>query len=154
MAVVAIPIFVCANTPYVPLQKRLEKPGDEESGRWGLPCGYLDWDEDCFQAMARECWEEIGLDVDAYPLLAGSITDPYTVNGDPESDLRQNVTMRYRWACQVAELPDLIANPAECSDAMWYPLMAIQENHPLTIAFNHQELMLEACKWFYKGATA
>lgn len=96
MAVVGIPVFMQGGSAYVPLQRRITKPEDEESGRWSLPCGYFDWDEDCWQALARECWEELGLAIDQYPINAGSINDPYTVNGDPTSDLRQNVTMRYR----------------------------------------------------------
>jgi 8-oxo-dGTP pyrophosphatase MutT (NUDIX family) len=150
VAVVAIPIFVKLNTIYVPLQRRIEKAGDEESGRWCLPCGYLDWDEDCWQAMARECWEELALDVNLYPVLAGSITEPYKVNGDPNSDLRQNVTLRYRWYSKVDELPELIVNQAEASEAQWYPLISIQERAPLGMAFNHQELIEEATRWVYQ----
>lgn len=150
VAVVAIPIFAKLNTLYVPLQRRIEKAGDEESGKWCLPCGYLDWDEDCFEAIARECWEELALDVNAYPVLAGSITDPYTVNGDPDSDLRQNVTLRYRWYAKVDELPELIPNLAEATAAQWYPLASIQEQSPLKIAFNHQQLMMDATEWVCK----
>jgi 8-oxo-dGTP pyrophosphatase MutT (NUDIX family) len=100
--------------------------------------------------MARECWEELALDVNLYPVLAGSITDPYAINGDPDSDLRQNVTLRYRWYSHVDELPELAPNLAEASGAQWYPLMSIQEQSPLKIAFNHQQLMLDATDWIDK----
>lgn len=30
-------------------------------GYWGLPCGYLDWDETLCEAVIREVWEECDL---------------------------------------------------------------------------------------------
>lgn len=30
-------------------------------GYWGLPCGYLDWDETLSEAVIREVWEECDL---------------------------------------------------------------------------------------------
>lgn len=44
---------------------------DIEPGRglWGLPGGFVDWDEHPEQAMVRECREEVGVDVEAVELL-------------------------------------------------------------------------------------
>jgi ADP-ribose pyrophosphatase YjhB (NUDIX family) len=45
---------------------------DIEPGRglWGLPGGYVDWDEHPEQAMVRECLEETGARVDPLQLLS------------------------------------------------------------------------------------
>lgn len=57
VAVVAISICIVAGEGYVPVGKRRIKPGDEQSGRYGLCCGYLDWDESAAEAMMRELYE-------------------------------------------------------------------------------------------------
>jgi 8-oxo-dGTP diphosphatase len=49
------------------LVKRDIEPG---RGLWGLPGGYVDWDEHPEGAMARECQEECGLRVEAQQLLS------------------------------------------------------------------------------------
>lgn len=33
------------------------------AGKWCIPCGYVDYDEDVRTAARRECYEETGLDV-------------------------------------------------------------------------------------------
>ena len=40
------------------------------SGRWCIPCGYLEYDEDVHLAVAREMREETGLGVDVLGVLA------------------------------------------------------------------------------------
>jgi len=44
---------------------------DIEPGRglWGLPGGFVDWDEHPEEAMVRECQEEVGIRVEALELL-------------------------------------------------------------------------------------
>ena len=49
------------------LVKRDIEPG---RGLWGLPGGYVDWDEHPEHAMARECEEECGIRVEAQQLLS------------------------------------------------------------------------------------
>ena len=49
------------------LVKRDIEPG---RGLWGLPGGYVDWDEHPEHAMARECEEECGVQVEAGPLVS------------------------------------------------------------------------------------
>ena len=38
-------------------------------GRWGFPCGYVEWGESAEEAAVRETVEEIGLKVKACSLL-------------------------------------------------------------------------------------
>lgn len=48
------------------LVQRAIEPGQ---GLWGLPSGFIEWDESAEQAAIRECWEETGLIVDRVQLL-------------------------------------------------------------------------------------
>ena len=75
------------RNPKVVVTALIEKEGrvllvlrDIEPGRgfWGLPGGYVDWDEHPEQAMVRECLEETGAEVAPIGLLSVG----HTVMGD------------------------------------------------------------------------
>ena len=61
-AVVAeVLLFQCDSKEwYVLLGKRGNNVPDYKNC-WGLPCGYLDWDETTYEAFLREVWEETSL---------------------------------------------------------------------------------------------
>lgn len=91
----AVAFFVIGDLAYVPLGLR----GDlmpTESGKWGLPGGYLDYDETAGEAVIRETWEELGLNIPhlqrQYP-FKGSLDQPYYVASQPLR--RQNVSLRF-----------------------------------------------------------
>ncbi|AKL94816.1 ADP-ribose pyrophosphatase [Clostridium aceticum] len=41
----------------------LGKRNSSYSGTWCIPCGYVEWDEDVYEAVAREFQEETGLHI-------------------------------------------------------------------------------------------
>ena len=137
--------FICKGIQYVPLGLRgTDLP--EGVGQWGLPGGYLDYDETATEAVYREVWEELGLDI---PQLAkefrfeGNLEQPYEVYSEPLR--RQNVTLKYALMFHLgeADLPRL--NPqvsqGEVVEARWFQ---IPEAIKMPLAFNHHEVM-KAC---------
>lgn len=79
------------NQIWVLLEKR--GPGcPDEIGKWADPTGYLDWDETLKEALYREVWEELGLnlgDLDLCKITLDGIHDSVVDNK------LQNVTVRY-----------------------------------------------------------
>lgn len=144
VAVVAIPVFQLPDKSLnVPVGVRSDSTPDHQ-GQIGLVCGYLDWDESGWEAVKRECWEEVGLDLDALLPNISSV-QPYFVQSDPEMDDRQNVTLRYRFLISVEELPGLTSS-SETSDVFW-----ISNQNLITrskFAFNHGDLIGDSFNHF------
>lgn len=68
----------------------IEKRGKAVShtDEWCCPCGYLDWDEDIYQACAREVREETGVDIKP------NVFEIMDINSNPKEFDRQNVSIR------------------------------------------------------------
>lgn len=127
-------------------------------GYWGLPCGYLDWDETLSQGMVREVWEECGLHL---PSLRDSeqfgwsqnscINDtenyhetPWAIADTPRGE-KQNVSMHYgiffSWqGPTLPQLSDAYAEPNEVSGIEWVP---IDKALNMELAFNHAKRIKE-----------
>src|SRR4030042_984708 len=78
---------------YVLANKRGKNTPDFQ-GYWSLPCGYLDFNETCEEAIIREIFEETGLKIqkDRYLDLIGVDSIPVG---------KQNVTIRFK--CNMME---------------------------------------------------
>ncbi len=150
VTVLPVLFFVSKGIQYVPLGLRGEDL-PEGVGQWGLPGGYLDYDETATQAVYREVWEELGLDI---PQLAkdfkfeGNLEQPYDVYSTPLR--RQNVTLKYAlmFHLQEAELPQL--NPqvskGEVVEARW---VEVEKAITMPLAFNHHYVMQECLERCY-----
>lgn len=150
VTVLPVLFFVSKGIKYVPLGLRgTDLP--EGVGLWGLPGGYLDYDETATQAVYREVWEELGLDI---PQLVkdsrfeGNLDHPYEVYSMPLR--RQNVTLKYALMFHLgeAELPQL--NPqvsqGEVVEARWFEAKTALT---MPLAFNHHEVMKECLERCY-----
>ena len=148
--IVVVGELALANA-YVPLGKRGTALPDEV-GKWGLPGGYLDFDETAGGAVQREIWEELGLNVpalqEAYTFV-GQLEQPYFVFSEPRR--RQNVTLRFPLMFVMAEggvLPEL--NPQvgedEVAEARWFGL---GEALKMQLAFDHQLIMADCLAGYF-----
>jgi 8-oxo-dGTP pyrophosphatase MutT (NUDIX family) len=118
------------------VQRGLGTPDPEFVGAWCLPCGYLDFDETCKEAVSREVKEETGIDIspDKFELVY--------INDDPKSDKRQNITLRFKaelieYANDV-ELTDKFSETNEVMDIKWIPIDWV-DNYKW--AFNHEKII-------------
>lgn len=124
----------------------------DNSGKWCMPCGYLDWDETLDAAVKREIWEETGLDVDALlsenKAVYSYIEQPYYVSSSPKSN-RQNVSHHFGIVLQ-GPLPTLSRSLAletgEATAVEWVRLSSIPTKENLEssglknyFAFDHNE---------------
>lgn len=154
VTVLPVLIFRVGDRAYIPLGLR-GKGLPDEVGKWGLPGGYLDYDETAGEAVIRECWEELGLnipDLQQQFQWEGTLEQPYRVFSDPIR--RQNVTLRF-WL--IFSLPENQALPSlnpqvgqeEVEEAQWVEL-----NQALTqdLAFGHNIIIQEFLTTDYTGA--
>lgn len=64
--------------------------GVNHTGKWCLPCGYVDYSETTLQAAQRELYEETGIYIE--DLTRFKLTE---IVDDPERDELQNITFHY-----------------------------------------------------------
>jgi 8-oxo-dGTP pyrophosphatase MutT (NUDIX family) len=150
VTVLPVLFFASKGVRYVPLGQRGEDLPDGV-GLWGLPGGYLDYDETATQAVYREVWEELGLDI---PQLLedfrfeGDLDHPYQVYSTPLR--RQNVTLKYPLMFHLgdSDLPKLVpqVSKGEVVEARWFEVTKALK---MTLAFNHHEVMQECLDRFY-----
>ena len=136
VAVIAIPLFYVKGVPHIPLGKRAIAM-QLFPGYWGLPCGFLDWGESAADAIRREVWEELGLELTSEMINS----QPNFINTDPNPD--ENETIGLRFIIRVdteGELPQLTSSE-ETPEVKW---MALDSDGLWTaeqLAFNHQEII-------------
>jgi 8-oxo-dGTP pyrophosphatase MutT (NUDIX family) len=132
---------------------------------YNMVCGYLDYDEDFYEAVKRELWEEAGLNAEAIPkedILYSIEQLPWAIKSTPNG--AQNVTHRYGFFFKVdtkEDLPNLsidYCEPNEVIESIWVTheeamLISDNKNNELNPekervwAFNHHEVYRE---WFDK----
>lgn len=147
---VAVIIAEFEGNEYVLIGKRGTGAADNQ-GRWNVPCGYLDWDENGYDGICREVYEETGLYIpdileddgdDNICISDNHMTQPFYVNTNP-SENRQNVSLSYGlyFVCDY-ELPKLTTEncePNEVAEVKWMKLSQM-ESHDF--AFNHDERII------------
>lgn len=138
----------------------VEKRGKivSHTGEWCVPCGYLDWDEDMYDACVREVHEETGIK------LSPSECHFVGVNSDPKES-RQNVSMRF--VCLCPQSAEINMNEIETKDEVerveWLEIGQFESNGVLALgwdkinsidskwAFDHNHLIVNVLRDFYKG---
>lgn len=125
-------IYVLAN---------LRGPGTPDyQGYWNMPCGFLERNESGEEGVAREIFEECGLEI-----FPGEF-DLYGVETDPVKSNNGNVTIRYISIDEVSELPELKytninGEDGEVESVKWINIRDIKN---YKWAFGHKELIDKA----------
>ncbi len=129
----------------------------DEAGKHGIPCGYLDWDESCFEAMTREVYEETSLYLPDYKeFLLGSNDKPVGIHDQPTRDKRQNVSLIYLSVYDFHEKMDAFPlhvekySDKETELVKWMPLSEFYGRYDMEYewAFRHNETIKEVMSYF------
>ncbi len=139
VAVVAIPLFHCDGSIYVPLGKRSPSM-NLYPNFFGIPCGFLDWGESASEAVEREVFEELGIKLSDY--CFGINPQPDAVISTPNPAENETVSLRFVIHCTVDALPDLKPDATETTEAVWMQVSAFDISWKNThLAFNHTEII-------------
>lgn len=111
----------------------VQRDRDPFAGRWALPGGFVDPDEDLADAATRELAEETGLTVTGMRQLGAY--------GAPDRDPRMRVVTVVYWA--IAEgLPEP-AGSDDARDARLWPVAEVT-SRPDLLAFDHHRILVDA----------
>jgi 8-oxo-dGTP pyrophosphatase MutT (NUDIX family) len=118
--------------------------------KWCLPCGYLDWNESCRQAMVREVYEETGLYLKDPYIIEKTVRNnggkPFRIQDDPNKDAKQNVSFSYVTVLNFSdenipwEVEQFVTD--EAFQIKWIPL-ASESISNLDWAFDHDSVIIE-----------
>lgn len=86
----SVVVIACIHAEEHILLARRGQSLDSGAGLWSLPCGFLDYDETAFNAVRREVWEELGLEITEEQ----EDIQPFYVHSKPLTKT-QSVTLAY-----------------------------------------------------------
>lgn len=142
------------------LQVLLEKRGKgaaDNIGKYCSVCGYLEYNENLTDAVARESFEEVAFRINTNKLKF------LKINSDP-SENRQNVTVHYAYFADETEDFNLAnakgGEKDEVESAEWFDIATFKNEKELSVdipkmyemdfAFNHDKLIIEHLSKFFK----
>ncbi len=105
-------------------------------GKWCLPCGYMDWNENGFNGARRELWEECGVFI---PEVKDK--QPWYVNTEPRGEL-QNITLHYDYEIDgMVETHNRNCEEGEVDEIRWFDVNDIVKMSDDLFAFNHNNIV-------------
>ena len=107
-----------------------------ETGKWCLPCGYIDYDETIEESIGREICEETGIDVRNFIDL--NSLKPVRIFSDPIGK-KQNIHMDFIINLKDSDEPKIdmsVIDPLETTDVKW---ISFEEVVSYKFAFKHEE---------------
>jgi 8-oxo-dGTP pyrophosphatase MutT (NUDIX family) len=140
VAVVGIVLAKCKRKIYVLGEKRSMIMADAP-GKWVAPGGYIDYNENGWNCLRRELYEETSFNVDNYndELLFDNNREAFFVKTEPDEN-RQNIAMNYCLVYKFKFLPKEIElyHDKEIEKLKWIPIKEI-DLPEYDWAFNHNE---------------
>ena len=132
-------VFCFDKDNYVNILVNQRGPGAPTNiGKWNTPCGYIDFNENGFEGVARETFEETGVQIKPEKFHFDSVT--FSKNAD------QNINLRY-WVKLDGTIDDYpVSNAAneegETSDIRW---IRVKDVDKYEWAFGHEKAIPEMC---------
>jgi 8-oxo-dGTP pyrophosphatase MutT (NUDIX family) len=116
--------------------------------KWCVPSGYLDWDENGWDAMTREVYEETGIylpDNEKY-VINNNFRQPWHINTNP-SENRQNIAIYYIVVYDFGDvsLPKLDYTDHEIEKLEWIDITKLAD---YDWAFGHNTRIWQAAAKF------
>jgi len=155
-AVDAIILAYTDDGMQVLITKRSDKMRDE-AGKFGVPCGYLDYDETRHKAMIRELYEETSLYLPDYEkmIIFDNNKEAIIIKDNPKDSHRQNVSHIFLTVLDFTEkmnkFPSNIQNYhcKETAEVIWLMLDKFYKNYiDFNWAFHHDDAIKNAVKFF------
>ena len=114
--------------------KRASRKGDRWTSHIALPGGKLDpTDADDQAAAIRECYEEVGLDVEAHGIAVGNLPQRIVTTHWGKKALL--VLCPYLFVLTTHDVPPLKLQPTEVAATHWVPIRSLQSKECRTVAF-------------------
>jgi 8-oxo-dGTP pyrophosphatase MutT (NUDIX family) len=142
-AIVGVIIINYHNNDYVLINKR-GKGTPNFNGYWNLPAGYLDWDENGYNGICREIYEETGVYIPDIIqneiIIDNNMYQPFYVETEPNH--LQNVSLSYGLYFKSNKLPiltDKHSEPDEIDDIRWILIGDIKK---YKFAFDHNKRII------------
>lgn len=111
-------------------------PGVTQSGKWCVPCGYLDYDESIEECAVREIYEESGIDIRQYFNMSNLSAK---INTSPSHTRNQDIGFHFDIELNFESEPPInleVVDPKETIDAKWIDISEISNYN---FAFNHDK---------------
>jgi len=138
-AVVGLVIAKYKGFVYVLLEKRSEIM--DEPNKYALPSGYIDFNENGYEGIERELFEETGFYIPNFreSLKFNNNNEPFYVHTDPNTDAKQNVSLTYIFIYDFSriEMPMQIENfkNHEIAEVKWCNITDLPKSE--LFAFHH-----------------
>lgn len=107
-----------------------------QSGKYCLPCGYLDFDETIEHCVIREVYEETGIDIRNYGVTEDKLIPKYIIT-DPTYTKNQDIAFNYSINIESDVEPQVnldLIDLDETTDARWIDLSELSNYE---FAFGH-----------------
>jgi 8-oxo-dGTP pyrophosphatase MutT (NUDIX family) len=151
VAVVVTTLLRCNDELYALMIKRGESV--HASGKWCMPCGYLDWDETASECAVREIWEESGLDVlglSKSEIEHNGLHNVWDLNTNPDLNDSQDVALHYSIIISSDNFPKLSDENAEENEVVGLAWVKLSELGEYNLAFRHDERIKKFLDYYEK----
>ena len=146
-AVVGVVTIYLNEIEYVLIVKR--GTGGDNVGKYCLPCGYIDWNENGYDAFKREIFEETGIDLDSHNnYLSEKILlnekQPFYVSTTPMNN-RENISLYFKYDIDSDEFPKTsteFSEENEIDEIVW---MNLDDVDKYDFCFGHEEIIKTFC---------